>query len=275
MQRAPVAARAGIAPNIRQGAASATAQKIRFIVHSSFGGEGSHMGDGTSRRNLASVHGCTHLSDFGDGSGQGGGERLTRLPGLRAHPRRARSHPAAALLVRSRGAYRHDGHGRDELLARAGWVEIGPDLALADLEQTEAEPAAVGRLHAILGADLELQGGRQALARHGAHQLGPPGAVGLLGRDAELARLAGPHATDALLERGEELTAPDQDRDRPAAPGRVDERATRQAHGVLERADAAGGDLHHSAPRASWRTIADRRSVAPVEPPLVTTDKPA
>src|SRR5213078_76682 len=51
----PVAARAGIAPNIRQGAASATAQKIRFIVHSSFGGEGSHMGDGTSRRNLASV----------------------------------------------------------------------------------------------------------------------------------------------------------------------------------------------------------------------------
>ena len=56
MQRAPVAARAGIAPNIRQGAASATAQKIRFIVHSSFGGEGSHMGDGTSRRNLVSVH---------------------------------------------------------------------------------------------------------------------------------------------------------------------------------------------------------------------------
>src|SRR5437870_10923362 len=112
MQRAPVAARAGIAPNIRQGAASATAQKVRFIVHSSFGGEGSHMGDGTSRRNLVNVHGCTHLSDFGDGSGQGGGERLTRPP-WSARPSGARapgasSHPAAALLVRSRGAYRHD-----------------------------------------------------------------------------------------------------------------------------------------------------------------------
>src|SRR5207245_1694743 len=145
------------------------------------------------------------------------------------------SHPAAALLVRRRRAYRHDGHGRDELLAGAGRVEVGADLALADLEQTEAERAAVGRLHAVLGADLELQAGRQALARHGAHQLGPPGAVGLLGRDAELARLPGLHAADALLERGEELPSPDQDRDGPAASGRVDEPATRQAHGVLER----------------------------------------
>src|SRR5712664_2707385 len=33
-----------------------------------------------------------------------------------------------------------------------------------------------------------------------------------------------------------------KDRDRPAASGRVDEPATRQAHGVLEHDDAAGGD---------------------------------
>src|SRR5207249_8176341 len=103
----------------------------------------------------------------------------------------ATSHPPTALLVRRRGPDRHDGHGRDELLAGAGRVEVGADLALADLEQTEAERAAVGRLQAVLGADLELQAGRQALAWHGAHQLRPPGAVGLLGRDAELARLAG------------------------------------------------------------------------------------
>src|SRR2546425_12172375 len=87
---------------------------------------------------------------------------------LAACPVLARSHPAAALLFRSRGAYRHDGHGRDELLAGAGRVEVGADLALAHLEETGAERAADGRPHAVLGAGVELRGWRLALARHGA-----------------------------------------------------------------------------------------------------------
>src|SRR5207249_10710062 len=44
-----------------------------------------------------------------------GARQLGRPQPAAARPVPARSHPAAALLVRSRGAYRHDGHGRDEL----------------------------------------------------------------------------------------------------------------------------------------------------------------
>src|SRR5581483_1579417 len=189
-------------------------------------------------------------------------------------PRATPSHATAPLLLRRRRPHRDHRHHADELLAGRRRVEVRLDALLVERQDAEAEHLPVGRGDPVLLADDEGEARGHPVARQAADELRPFLAVRLRRRDAELARLAGPHAGEPILERREELPGAVEDGHGPARPGRIDGLAAREPHRVLDRHDDAGCDLHQRPPR-SCRTIAPRRSGAPAEPPLVTTGSPA
>src|SRR5215813_12638306 len=119
---------------------------------------------------------------------------------------------------------RHTRCGRDwsSDVCSSDLIEVGADLVLADLDEPEAQRLPARRGQAVLRADAEREAGRKPVARERADELRPPWPVGVVGRDADLARLAGAHAVEPLLERGEELPGAAHDRDGPAALRRVD-----------------------------------------------------
>src|SRR4030095_16052186 len=100
-------------------------------------------------------------------------------------------------------------------------VEVGPDLDVADLEQTEAQRLSVRALEPVVATDLELEIRGEPVARKRAHQLLTPFAVRLGRRDLEGPGGARFQAEDGVLERGEQLTGADHHRHRPTQPGRV------------------------------------------------------